>query len=110
METIVNKTRSIEQSPDLEERAKVKLVGLFASVNEIGWLTVNGEIKPADSDQLEKDVLVTVDVLDKNGRILGTSCNWFYAEKFWKFESFSFSINLVTKKFRKIRVYPKTEY
>lgn len=100
-------TNLIERLEAFEERLGVTLEGLFASVSDFGSVTVNGEIHSCNGAEIEQNTQVVVSVHDAAGRVLATNTQYFFAESFFAFETFSMLLPPAAAPISKIRIYPK---
>jgi len=97
-------TRLIERLEAFEDRMAVRLDALFANL-ESGFLTVNFELHSRDGNLLKGDTQIVVTVYDVAGRLLARERDQSFANAFFGFESYSFSIH-VPAQIAKIRVIP----
>jgi hypothetical protein len=100
-------TNLVERLEAFEDRLGVSLEGLFAFLDENGYLTVNGEVHVREGTELDEDIEVVATVYDSSGRVLSTSEQVMYSGSFFAFEAFSFVKSLDEHRPAKIRVYPK---
>lgn len=101
-------TNLIERLKAFEERLEVTLEGLFASLSDSNYITVNGELHPRDGDQLTQDIQLVISAHDSVGRVLNTQVENFSQDSFFGFETFSVTLWPPDVPVVKIRIYPKS--
>jgi len=82
-------TDLIERIDLFEERLGARLEGLYAELDDDGYLTVNGELHAASGSTITKNIYVHMTVHDDRGRLLQTCYTIMLAEDFFAFEPFS---------------------
>lgn len=102
-------TKLLERLEAFEERLGVTLEGLFASIDQNKYITVNGEIHPREGTQLTQNVQLVVSAYDSSGRVLNTASNYFRADSFFGFETFSITLVPSPVAVSKVRIYPKPQ-
>lgn len=101
-------TRLVERAVATEERAGVRLDGLFATFDEDDSnLMVNGEMSTPDGGPIDRDVCLLVTAYDDRGRVLDTSSTYVGAEEFVAPEPFSVVLYDLTCRPSRIRVHLK---
>jgi hypothetical protein len=101
-------TNLVERLEAFEDRLGVSLEGLFASLDENGYLTVNGELHLREGTELDEDIEVVATAYDSSGRVLDTSEDSMFSDSFFAFEAFSLVARLNQHRPAKVRVYPKS--
>ena len=111
---IRNVTNLIERLEVFEERAGIRLeaIGAISAMFfDQNKLKVYGELHPREGTVIKKDVVITVDLYDNSGSVVGTSSQSIRSRGFFGFETFHVTI-LVTplaKTWAKIRVIPRPQ-
>ena len=103
-------TSSIERLELMEERLGVQLDALSAFIDEDGDIEIFGEIRSAESSELEDNLAVVAAAYDMNGRVVGSDTYWIRADNFVGLEVFSIVVHTrlpPSVKLRSVRVYPK---
>lgn len=101
-------TDVIERLGAFEDRVGVSLDGLYASVDDRGWLRLNGEVHPQTGTELSQDIEIIATAHDRDGRVLDMTEESIWADEFFGFHAFSLILRGVTDvEVTKIRVYPK---
>ena len=99
-------THLIERLETDEEGVGVQLEALFAHHrNEVGQLTVNGEVHPLQGATIVENMDVYMDVYDSSDRLLKTAEQFISKDRLFGFEVFQMSVNLQIAELFKIRVY-----
>lgn len=104
-------THIIERLEAFEERLGLELRGLYAFLDENGYLWVNGELASTQKSELDCSICVVCTLYDSDGRVLDNRQYFADDEKFFGFESFSMSFDppgkATASQLLKIRIYPK---
>jgi hypothetical protein len=98
---------TIEQLEIFEERLCVRLEGLYASISENNYITLNGELHSIDRIELEQSIKLMVSAHDTSGRIIGTAEKSISAKFFHNFEIFSLSFQSQSESVSRVRIYPR---
>lgn len=98
---------TIEQLETFEERLCVRLEGLYASISENNYITLNGELHSIDRIKLEQSIKLMISAHDTSGRIIGTADKLISAKFFHNFEIFSVVFQVQSKSVSRVRIYPR---
>ena len=98
---------SIERLEAFEERLGVRIEGLFAYIEEDGYIRINGELHSNEGTQLEQNIKLIMSAHDSSGRIVGTDYSLISAESFFGFEIFSEYFQAQSESVSRVRIYPR---
>jgi hypothetical protein len=101
-----NLTRLIERNPELERRAGVTLGGLYAGLDENGFLTGNYEIRAMDGKMLEQNVRFAISAINDSGQIAAAAHFTCEASSFLGQLTESTLLQVEGVLIAKIRIYP----
>jgi hypothetical protein len=98
-------SHKIERLTELEDRLGIKLDALSA-FHSNNFVTVNGELRSKNGNELNTDLELVVSIYDQAGRVVEVSGDSFSRENFYGFETFSICCQ-TAKEIHKIRIHPK---
>lgn len=115
-------TDRIERMPQLEQKAGVKLTGLFATATEDEdydddgrtvptgkyKVMVNGEVETRSGGSLEQSLDLVITLHDEHGRVLAKLDEHMDAEEFFALKPFSCTEYDMRTVPAKVRIYPQT--
>jgi hypothetical protein len=110
MSELIDITNLIERIEPMEDRLSLTLEGLYADYQEFGdssYINVNGELHSTNGLELEDDIFLVLTVYDSQGRVINTTDQYFSANSFHMFETFSATLDTKLIKPSKIRLHPK---
>mgnify|MGYP000952840156 CR=1 FL=1 len=104
-------TRHIERLEAFEDRAGVRLESLSAYVDldseSPHILRVYGELHAKDGTELPCDVTLVIAAYDDQGRVVGSTTNWYDKKDFFGLDVFEILFLVENESIRKVRIFPK---
>lgn len=104
-------TDLVERMLRFEERLGVKLEGISAFITKeedsVFNVRVRGEIHAVAGDEISEDIDLVLSIHDSDGRVIDTTSDCYYAEKFFGFETFDLYCDIDTHRIAKLRLFPK---